>query len=91
MVLTSAESTPFTASGQVHPGKMEIANAKALVIPHIVLASNGEPEDVVKEYHDLLVGEGKPNGKLFPVLLGGGGGSELTIKSEKPPADWGMG
>ncbi|KAH8774106.1 dienelactone hydrolase [Hyaloscypha sp. PMI_1271] len=61
VVLTSAESTPFTASGQVHPGKMEIADAKALAIPHIVLASNGEPEEVVKKYHDLLVGEGKPN------------------------------
>jgi dienelactone hydrolase len=70
VVLTSAESTPFTASGQVHPGKMEIADAKALAIPHIVLASKGEPEDVVKEYHDLLVGEGKPNGKLFPLLTG---------------------
>jgi dienelactone hydrolase len=62
VVLTSAENTPFTASGQVHPGKMESTDAEKLVIPHIVLASNGEPEDVVKEYYDLLVGEGKPNG-----------------------------
>jgi dienelactone hydrolase len=69
-VLTSAENTPFTASGQVHPGKMEIADAKALTIPHIVLASNGEPEDVVKEYHDLLVGEGKPNGMYLLGLMG---------------------
>jgi hypothetical protein len=58
---------------------MEIADAKALTIPHIVLASNGEPGDVVKEYYDLLVGEGKPNGKLFPLLMGG---SELARKSE---------
>jgi dienelactone hydrolase len=59
--LASGENTPFTASGQVHPGKMESADAKALTIPHIVLASNGEPEDVVKEYESLLVGEGKPH------------------------------
>ncbi len=32
-----------------------------MTIPHIVLASNGEPEEVVKQYHDLLVGEGKKN------------------------------
>jgi len=61
VVLTSATSTPFTASGQVHPGRMDINDAKALTIPHIVLASNGEPADVVKEYESLLVGEGKKN------------------------------
>ena len=63
VVLTSAENTPFTASGQVHPGLLAGADAKALTVPHIVLASNGEPEDIVKEYHDILVGEGKPNGE----------------------------
>ena len=67
-VLASAEGTPFKASGQVHPGMLEVADAKALTIPHIVLASNGEPEDVVKEYHDLLVGEGKPNGELLSCV-----------------------
>ncbi|KAE9381841.1 dienelactone hydrolase [Stipitochalara longipes BDJ] len=61
VVLLSGENTPFTASGQVHPGKLEAADAEKLTIPHIVLASNGEPEDVVKQYHDLLVGEGKPS------------------------------
>jgi hypothetical protein len=63
-VLTSAENTPFTASGQVHPGRLEAADARKVTVPHIVLASNGEPENVVKEYYDILVGEGKLNGKL---------------------------
>jgi hypothetical protein len=63
-VLTSAENTPFRASGQVHPGRLEAADAKKVTVPHIVLASNGEPEEVVREYHDILVGEGKPNGKF---------------------------
>lgn len=40
---------------------MDIADAKALTVPHIVLASNGEPADVVEEYESLLVGEGKKN------------------------------
>jgi len=31
-----------------------------MAIPHIILASNGEDEKVVKECHDILVGEGKP-------------------------------
>jgi dienelactone hydrolase len=61
VVLSSATSTPFSASGQVHPGRLDAADAKALTIPHIVLASNGEPADVVKEYANVLVGEGKPH------------------------------
>ncbi|PMD18037.1 dienelactone hydrolase [Hyaloscypha hepaticicola] len=61
VVLSSAENTPFKASGQVHPGRLEAGDARKVVVPHIVLASNGEPEDVVKEYYDILVGEGKEN------------------------------
>lgn len=30
-----------------------------VTIPHIVLASDGEDAEVVKEYADILVGEGK--------------------------------
>jgi hypothetical protein len=63
VVLTSAENTPFKATGQVHPGLLEAADAKKVKVPHIVLASNGEPEEVVREYQDILVGEGKPNGE----------------------------
>jgi hypothetical protein len=42
---------------------LEADDARKVVVPHIVLASNGEPEDIVKEYRDLLVGEGKHNGE----------------------------
>ena len=63
--MLSGENTPFKASGQVHPGKLEIEDAKKLTVPHILLASNGEPEDVVGEYFDLLVeGEGKEKGHV---------------------------
>ena len=40
---------------------MSIDDAKALTVPHILLASNGEPEDVVIAYKELLAGEGKKN------------------------------
>lgn len=33
---------------------------KKMEIPHIILASNGEDEKIVKECHDILVGGGKP-------------------------------
>ncbi len=45
----------------MHPGRLDAADAREVTIPHIVLASNGEAVDVVKEYHEVLVGEGKPN------------------------------
>lgn len=38
---------------------MEKSDAEKITIPHLVLASNGEPAEVVKEYAELLVGEGK--------------------------------
>jgi len=33
---------------------------KKMEIPHIILASNGEDEKIVKECRDILVGGGKP-------------------------------
>jgi dienelactone hydrolase len=39
---------------------LTIDDAKAINIPHIVLASNGEDEKAVAEYKEVLVGEGKP-------------------------------
>ncbi|TVY85488.1 putative AIM2 family protein, partial [Lachnellula suecica] len=59
VALTSGASTPFKASGQVHPARLETEDAKKITIPHIVLASNGEDEKIVNEYKEVLVGEGK--------------------------------
>ncbi|KAE8442689.1 hypothetical protein EG329_002934 [Mollisiaceae sp. DMI_Dod_QoI] len=60
-VLASGPGTSLKVSGQVHPGRLEADDAKKIVIPHIVLASNGEDEKVVAEYKEILVGEGKPH------------------------------
>lgn len=35
-------------------------DAEKIVIPHMVLASNGEDPEVVKEYKAIIEGEGKP-------------------------------
>jgi dienelactone hydrolase len=59
-VLASQPGTSFKVSGQVHPGRLDVEDAKKLNIPHIVLASNGEDKKVVDQYHEVLVGEGKP-------------------------------
>ena len=39
--------------------RLDAEDAKKVVIPHIVLASNGEDEKVVAQYKEILVGEGK--------------------------------
>lgn len=36
------------------------ADAEKISIPHILLASNGEDPEVVKEYKAIIEGEGKP-------------------------------
>ncbi|KAI9039372.1 dienelactone hydrolase family protein [Aspergillus affinis] len=52
--LSSGEGTPFVASGQVHPGLMDKADAEKITIPHIVLASKDEPADVVQQYTEII-------------------------------------
>jgi len=39
--------------------RLETEDAKKIVIPHVVLASNGEDKKIVDEYAEVLVGEGK--------------------------------
>ncbi|RDW84464.1 hypothetical protein BP6252_02054 [Coleophoma cylindrospora] len=56
--LASGDGTPFSVSGQVHPGRLAREDAEKIVIPHIVLASNGEDAEVVKQYSEILTGEG---------------------------------
>ncbi|KAH8591331.1 hypothetical protein B0O99DRAFT_272875 [Bisporella sp. PMI_857] len=57
--LNSGEGTLFKVSAQVHPGRLAKEDAEKITIPHIVLASNGEPEDVVAQYKEILESEGR--------------------------------
>ena len=41
--------------------RLATEDAKAITIPHIVLASKDEDAAIVKEYAEVLVAEGKPN------------------------------
>ncbi|OJJ79026.1 dienelactone hydrolase family protein [Aspergillus glaucus CBS 516.65] len=53
-VLASGEGTLFTATAQVHPGRLETSDAEKLTIPHLVLASKDEPADAVKGYAGII-------------------------------------
>ena len=55
VVLQSGKDTPFKASGQAHPGRLEVEDVKAITIPHICLFSkeDGSPE-LIEEYGNAL-------------------------------------
>ena len=57
LALTTKESSnPFTVAGSVHPGGVDEADAKAITVPFIMLASKDEPVDDVKKFEAALTG-----------------------------------
>ena len=75
VVLASAEGTPFTVSGTAHPGRLDKEDALKLTIPHLVLASSGEPADVVNQYSEIFksgqkVGEVETYHTMFHGWMG---------------------
>ncbi|KAJ6115457.1 hypothetical protein N7486_001235 [Penicillium sp. IBT 16267x] len=90
-VLASGADTPFAATGQVHPGAMDAADAKALTIPHIVLASKDEPAVVIGEYADVIT-----NGKgglveTYPSMWHGWMGARANLEQEESRAEYARG
>ncbi|ESZ95578.1 hypothetical protein SBOR_4058 [Sclerotinia borealis F-4128] len=74
---TSGKRTPWTVSGQVHPGRLTKEDAEKITIPHIVLASNGEDAKVVQEYKDILeAGHGVV--ETYPTMHHGWMGTRVT-------------
>jgi dienelactone hydrolase len=74
-VLASAEGSPFAVSGTAHPGGLDKEDALKLTIPHIVLASPGEPADVVSQYAEIFknghkVGEVETYHTMFHGWMG---------------------
>ncbi len=60
--MNSGKDALFKASGAAHPGRIEVEDAKALTIPHIVLFSkeDGTPE-AVEEYGNAVKDAGEGN------------------------------
>ncbi|KIW26152.1 uncharacterized protein PV07_09272 [Cladophialophora immunda] len=57
-VFVSGSESPFDASAQAHPARMDRADAESLTIPHMTLASKDEPVDLVKVYADVVRSNG---------------------------------
>ncbi|KAI5458806.1 dienelactone hydrolase family protein [Mariannaea sp. PMI_226] len=49
----------FTVSGTAHPGGLDAKDAENTNAPHILLASPGEPEDIVAQCKEILSQPGK--------------------------------
>ncbi|KAL3475129.1 hypothetical protein BJX99DRAFT_230289 [Aspergillus californicus] len=58
LILSSGSGTPFRATAQAHPGRMEEADVGGLIIPHAILASKDEPVDVVNVYAKTIEEKG---------------------------------
>ena len=74
-VLASAAASPFAVSGTAHPGGLDKEDALKLSIPHLVLASPGEPADVVDAYAEIFakgdkVGEVETYHTMFHGWMG---------------------
>ncbi|KAL2830920.1 hypothetical protein BDW59DRAFT_14865 [Aspergillus cavernicola] len=54
LALSSGSGTPFTATAQVHPGRMDKADAEKVAIPHAILASKDEPQEIVSAYSEVI-------------------------------------
>lgn len=83
-VLSGIEpNTPFCASGQTHPAKLEFKDAQKITTPHICLASKDEPVDVVAEYKNLLESKGLGKVETFSSMHHGWMGTRSVLANEE--------
>ncbi|KAF3402051.1 hypothetical protein F1880_009945 [Penicillium rolfsii] len=92
-VLASGPNTPFAASGQVHPGRLDPADAQALSIPHIVLASKDEPADAVAGYADFFAKNEEKKGyvETYRNMWHGWMGARADLEQEESRAEYARG
>ena len=48
---------------------LDVADAEKVIVPHMVLASNGEDAEIVKQYKAIFEGEGKTGVVSIPLFL----------------------
>ncbi|PYH81341.1 hypothetical protein BO82DRAFT_432681 [Aspergillus uvarum CBS 121591] len=88
-VLASGPNTPFIASGQVHPGRMEAADAQRLTIPHVVLASKDEPAEVVEAYAKTIAENGLGGHvETYSTMWHGWMGARANLDGEESLAEY---
>jgi dienelactone hydrolase len=53
-LVTSGDSNPFKIAAAVHPAMVEPSEAEKIPVPYILLASEEEPADTIKEFESKL-------------------------------------
>ena len=82
--MASGPGTPFKVSGTAHPGRLEKEDALNLTIPHLVLASPGEPAEIVKEYADIFAsGEKIGEVETYSTMFHGWMGARADLQNEE--------
>ncbi|KAI2603736.1 alpha/beta-hydrolase [Hypoxylon sp. NC1633] len=73
----------FRASGTAHPGGLAVEDAEALTVPHVLLASPGEPADVVAQYKEILARPGKTGVvETYDKMFHGWMGARANLRDE---------
>ncbi|OIW33236.1 hypothetical protein CONLIGDRAFT_640383 [Coniochaeta ligniaria NRRL 30616] len=73
----------FNVSGTAHPGRLEAKDHEVLNVPHICLASPGEPADVVAKVKEILSKPGKIGYvETYGTMFHGWMGARANLKDE---------
>ncbi|KAL3708549.1 hypothetical protein TMatcc_006533 [Talaromyces marneffei ATCC 18224] len=85
VALTSMSETAFAASVQAHPGMLDPADAKKIIIPHLVMASKDEPSEQVAGFKDIIEANGIAGSSLttYTTIHHGWMGSKANLVEEE--------
>ncbi|KAB5558075.1 dienelactone hydrolase family protein [Coniochaeta sp. 2T2.1] len=73
----------FEVSGTAHPGRLDAKDHETLNVPHICLASPGEPADFVAEVKEILSKPGKTGYvETYETMFHGWMGARANLKDE---------
>lgn len=79
----------FRVSGTAHPGGLAAEDAEALTVPHILLASPGEPADVVAQCKEILTKPGKIGVvETYEDMFHGWMGARAKLEDEKNNSEY---
>ncbi|KAL3472489.1 dienelactone hydrolase [Aspergillus californicus] len=78
--LASGSDSRFTVSAQAHPSLLDVADAKAVTIPHICLSSSDEPADVLEQYEKEI--QTASEFELYPTMFHGWMGARANLEDE---------
>lgn len=92
-LLSSSPNVPFKVAAQCHPGLIATSDAQQISIPMMILASNEENEEEVRDYEKGLTKEGGGKGgekyvETFENMIHGWMSARGDLDNEEVRKDW---